>query len=467
MVDRMTLGKLLTTAKHQGRGMVLNAQNQQLRRIEKSGLIYKPKDWFAQMAVGRSGLFPRTAAQPTVEYTQLCQMFRNSVYICSNAIADKVASIGIRVNRVRSGKLGPVREHVSTSHPLYELMQEPYPRGTLFDFLYQLTVWLQICGDAYFRKHRNVFLIPDRLELLSPQWVKIIPSEETFIHGSRVNTLYLGTESYDIDRNDMVHIQKKNPDWSSTRRFYGLSTCIATESTIQLEQEMYNRLRHKTSNFAKPGLIFGTKKRLNDVQMTSQINAIMNQHRLAEHEGRPMLLHDEMELLAGGDGAQSQELDFRGSLEDTLKLTAGAFGVPLAVVGMVGELNKANAEAALSSFAQNKLNPLLTQISQTLTNQLAHDFDPDLEIQIGPFEVRDYKEMVNAMQVGSRIGAITSNEMRDRMFNLPPLEVGGDQVMLPAGVLPGTSGNQPGYGARTASGDETANVGGDFLSGSL
>lgn len=409
------------------------------------------------MAVGRTGSLPKHVATPHVLYDQLLQLFKGSVFICAGAVADKAASMPANVYRMRYRKSGEYRERVSRNHPCVRLLESPHPRLTAFDMHYQNFGWLQVCGDAYMHKQKNAFGIPVRLNPLSPQWVKIIPGELNFVDGYRVNSLYIGTRDYDIAASEMLHFQKKSLDWSNTRRFYGMSTIIAAENTVQLEAEMLQRLRHKFSNLANPGLVFKTKRRLNEAQLKQNLDAIWMQHRLAEHEGKPMLVHDDMDLISGADG-KTQELDYRGSLEDTLKITSAAFGVPLAVVGLVDGQSKANAQEALYTFAHNKLNPMLIQYSQTLTNQVARDFEDDLIIEIGPFTVRDYKEIVNGAQALWRAGAITPNEIRDHLLNLPPLDIGGDTPVLPAGVQLAAYGNDVGDGLRSAGGDERSSV---------
>lgn len=431
-------------------------------RLQKESQIYRPKDWWAEMAVGRTGSLPRHVATPHVLYDQLLQLFKGSVFICAGAAADKAASMPASVYRMRYRKSGEYRERVSRNHPCVRLLEQPHPRLTSFDMHYQNFGWLQICGDAYMHKQKNAFGIPVRLNPLSPQWVKVIPGELNFVDGYRVNSLYIGTKDYDVPVDEMLHFQKKSLDWSNTRRFYGLSTIIAAENTIQLEAEMLQRLRHKFSNLANPGLVFKTKRRLNEAQLKQNLDAIWMQHRLAEHEGKPMLVHDDMDLISGADG-KTQELDYRGSLEDTLKITSAAFGVPLAIVGLTQDQSKANAEAQMSTFAHNKLNPMLMQYSQSLTNQLARDFEDDLVIEVGPFTVRDYKEIVNGAQALWRAGAITPNEIRDHLLNLPPLDQGGDTPVLPAGVQLATYGNDIGDGLRAAGGDEAAGVDPSYL----
>lgn len=431
-------------------------------RIQKGSDLYIPKDWMAEFASGGNRSFPKTTASPHVMYDQLLQLFRGSVFICAGAIADKAASMKTNVYRIRQRKSGEYREKVSRNHPCVLLMENPHPCLTPFDMHYQNIGWLQICGDAYMHKQKNRFGIPVRLNPLSPQWVKVIPGETNFVDGYRVNSLYMGSREWDIPRSEMVHIQKRSLDWSSTRRFYGMSTIIAAENTVQLEAEMLQRLRHKFSNLANPGLIFKTKRRLNEAQLKQNLDAIWMQHRLAEHEGKPMLVHDDMELISGADG-KSQELDYRGSLDDTLKITSAAFGVPLAVVGLTDSQNKSNAEAQLATFASNKLNPMLCQYSQILTRDVARDFEDDLVIEIGPFTVRDYREIVNGAQALWRAGAVTPNEIRDQLLGLPPLDIGGDTPVLPAGVQLAGYGNDEGDGLRAATGDEEPGVDKMFL----
>lgn len=452
------LGDLLSNTSARMDADVRNVSFRSRVEKDRSSSLQPTEDWWAKFASGDSfGRAPKMDAMPTVMYDQLIKLFRGSVFICAGAVAEKAASMKTNVFRQRMRKSGEYREKVSPWHPLVELLNCPHPQLTAFDMHYQNIGWLQICGDAYMHKQKNRFGVPVRLNPLSPQWVRVIPGEMNFVDGYRVNSQYTASKNWDISHADMLRIKKPNLNWAGTNRFYGMSTIVAAENTVQLEAEMLARLRHKFSNLANPGLIFKTKRRLNEAQLKQNLDAIWMQHRLAEHEGKPMLVHDDMELISGADGKQ-QELDYRGSLEDTLRITSAAFGVPLAVVGMTDSQSKANADAQLATFAQNKLNPLLTMYSQCLTNFLAKDFDEDLVVELGPFTVRDYGQIVNGAQALWRAGAITPNEIRDYLLGLPPLDVGGDTPVLPAGVGLAEFGNTNGRGRLEADGDEEGSI---------
>lgn len=92
--------------------------------------------------------------------------------------------------------------------------------------------------------------------------------------------------------------------------------------------------------------------------------------------------------------------------------------------GTVHITGNSNTEAAISSFAHVTLNPLLEQVSQHLTQNLARDFAPDrsLIIQIGPCEVNKIEGLRRSIETMIRAGAITPNEVRHMLAELPPIE---------------------------------------------
>lgn len=414
-----------------------------------------PADWFAKMAVGGTMPAPRATAEWYANYDQLVQMFKGSVYIAAGAIARKIASMGISVYRRSWTKTGLKREPVRDSHPLVELLNNPNAHEVPYEMHYLAITWQLLCGDSYFWKIKNGFGTPVILDQFSPQWVKPIQSGTRYIDGYQVFSRYLGAEPWHIPREEMIHVREPNVDKTAQKRFFGFPVVLAAENTAELEKEMFKRLRYTFNNYARPGLIFGTKKRLNDKQLEQQWTAIHSQHRLAEQSGNPMMVHDEMELLAGADRTTA-ELDYLGSLEATLKFTCAVFGVPLAVVGLVADQNRANAEAAMYTFATNTINPRLVHYSQILTKDLGKDFDDDLEVQVGPFEVDNLKDVLSSVQVAWHAGAVTPNEVRDRLLGLPPLQQGGDTPVLPAGNELANYGNESGAGLMAMTGDETA-----------
>lgn len=401
-------------------------------------------------------------AEWSANYESLLKLYKGSVFICVGAVARCVASAGVRVFRKYVNKTGEHREPVSSDHPLVDLLSNPNPFCSAYSLHFFNAGWRLLCGNSYVHKVRNGFQTPVALWPLSPQHVKVIPDSANFIKGYRINAYYYGASDWEVDRSEMIHLKETSLDQSGTQRFYGYPPALAAENTIELENDMYARLRHNLSNFANPGLVFKTKKRLHPHMLAQLVNEIVAQHKLAEHTGRPMVVHDDMELISGINNKE-KELDYRGSLADMLKITAAVFGVPLPVLGVVGDNNRAEAEAAIISWGKYRLNPELKDYGQCLTQCLATDFERDrnsrskLEIQVGPFDTTNPTDLVKSFEAAGKLGSATPNEVRDALLDLPPFKEGGDKPILQAGVQEGVYGNSPGYGRSVASGDEIVN----------
>lgn len=411
------------------------------------------------MAVGPVGRY-KQVADWYANQDELVKLYSGSVYIAAGAIARKIASTEAVVKRVRyCPKSGTVKkDRVSPNHPLCQLLQNPNDEDEPYDLHYLTTAWKLICGDAYIEQVPNGFGRPCRLHPMPPQWIKPIMSQHSLISGYRVDGRFLGCFQYDVPREEMIHIKENSLDKSNNRRFYGYPVPLAVQNAIELEHSMLQRLKYRFDNLAEPGLIFGTDERLSPASLKQRMHEVWSQHRFQEDTGKPMFLHNKTKLLAGGDGAKQKELDYRGSLESTRQFITSTIGVPLAVVGLVSDQNRANAEAALYTFAHNTVNPHLTQYSQVLTRQLARRFEPDLEIQLGPFRVIDLKDLIHSVEICLKGGAITPNEVRDVLMNLPPMMTGGDSPVLQAGMASSNFGNFPGTGLLNATGDELSGV---------
>lgn len=403
----------------------------------------------------------------------LLQKFRGSVFIAAGAIAKKIASVPIKCFREKFNLKSGTTEKTALrpSHPLVELLENPNPFDTPFDLHYLTTCWRLLTGDAYIWKWRNgleTMGTGASIYPVSPQWVTAIPDSNEFISGYRIRSRFFGANDHVVDRANMIHIREPNVDQSGTQRFYGFPVTMAVENTIELENEMFARLRHTFNNHARPGLVFSIARPLQKPQLNQMLYEIWSQHRAAEHSGMPMIVHSDMKLLAGMNDRE-KELDYQGSLEATLKFTAAVFGVPLAVVGLVGDTNRASAEAALYTFGENTLNPYLVHYSQILTRGLARDFGDDIKIQIGPFEVKDLNAVRQSMETAWRAGSITPNEIRSEMLSMQPFKNGGHVPVLPAGSAIAAYGNadgpQPGIAQTAESGSQTTNSGNNTGSG--
>jgi len=384
----------------------------------------------------------KRTAEWSANHDQILSLYKGSIFICINAIATKIASMGIKVLRRRYSKaMGSHTVNVSHDHPLVELLNCPNKKDTAFNLHATLIAWWLISGNAYLEKVKNGFGTPVALWPISPQFVRAIPDSNDWVQGYRVSARYFGAAMWDVPESEMIHIKQPSIDHQGTQRFYGTPTSLACEAAIELENEMFSRERHRFSNYSEPGLILGTDQKIgSEHQLKQLVHTIWSQHRVSEQSGVPMVLHSGMKLLNSAKGGGS-ELNYASSLMMTLKFIAATFQLPLEVVGLNENASRASAEASLKTYAENCINPRCVAYSQALTQGLAKDFEKDLEIQVGPFDVADMNSLRAAVETLFKIGRVTPNEGGQILLNLPPLENGGNTPLIQAGVTQANYGN--------------------------
>jgi phage portal protein BeeE len=130
-------------------------------------------------------------------------------------------------------------------------------------------------------------------------------------------------------------------------------------------------------------------------------------------------------------------MEYSQSMINAARWICGAYNVPPQLIGLPGESTFANMEQAMTWFWTNTVLPLTDKIYSRLSNWLLpaygdktaylvvdHDDLPALE----PMR-REKSDRINGATF------MTINEKRINM-GLPPIEEGGDTVLVPAGNVP-------------------------------
>ena len=119
----------------------------------------------------------------------------------------------------------------------------------------------------------------------------------------------------------------------------------------------------------------------------------------------------------------------------------GVFGVPPAVLGIVEDFNRANAQAAAETFARETLAPKLAMIGQRITQDIASQFLPaGIECEFASPVPSDREADRKDMEAGVKLGVLSPNEARAGFYGKPPLE--GDEYDRPKPVANGKNEKQ-------------------------
>ena len=373
-----------------------------------------------------------------VDTNEYVKHFKGTTFIAIGAIAKKVAQQEAKVFRRIRRKSGVSKEAVAWDHPLVQLFEQVNPIHTQFDLWYQMVAWRLLTGNSYWWKARNAFGKPAELWPLPSQWVWAIPSSKEFIAEYLVRGVFGGVDRY-IKSNDVLHIREMSIDWNGPGRFYGTPMAAAGATAIDLEEAMLQRLYYQFKNFNPPGMQYSTDELLTQEQFMDMMLQIRMQQHTAEQTGAPILTHSGVKAQEFKNTVR--EMDYSNSLQTIMSYILAMFGTPQAVVGVSKEYNRANMVGALLSWAENTINPLLRHLGQHLTQGLAKEYDSDLIIEFDPVEVADSDGLRSDVQACASAGAITPNEVREKLMKLPSFVGGGDKPYKPAGLEEAAYGN--------------------------
>jgi phage portal protein BeeE len=394
---------------------------------------------FAELAVGP--VYRHTVAEWILDRNSFVRAYKNSVKVGAGAIANKMAMQEVKILRRLFKKSGVSVEPVSPTHPCCELFRDVNPRYTEWDLWYYTEAWKILTGDSYWWKGRNLFGIPKEIWFVPSQWVRAIPSRTAFIGAYEIRNLFRTEHPVILPGTEVVQISEPNVDWNANGRFYGAPAILGAANSIDLEENMFNRLRSRLFNYAEPGQVFSTDKPLTEPQLRQIYNQIVNQHTATEHTGRPMITHS-------GLKPQNQknfvtELDFMKSLDFTLTMTLAVLGVPKAVVGLVADANRSNTESAILVFCQNCINPRLKHNAKTLTKTIVREFEPDgsLMAYFEPCTPDDTETLIKAVETAGKNAALDPNEIREMLFKKPRFAHGGNRPFVPSAAIMADWGN--------------------------
>jgi phage portal protein BeeE len=385
---------------------------------------------FPGMSVGRN-FDGRTAAHWVENRNNYVKQYKGSPYMAIGAIAKMVAMQDVVVQRRTKKKSGIKLEKLSFTHPLVELFEEVNPVDTLWDLWFYAVGWRMMTGDSMIFKAKNGFGVTKHLWPMPSQWARVVPDPNVGVSGFEIDS---GSGTYFVPKESMIHIKNPSLDWEGHGRFYGSPTIKAAATTIELEDEMLNRLYYTFKNFAPPGMVFSTEQRMQPHQVRQLWTNIAAQHSMSEQSGRPMIVHSGLKLESSYANSGQKELDYIGSLDKTLEITLAVCGVPRAVLGMTEGSNKASMQSALVQFCKMTVDPILKHFSQHFTQDLAREFSDDnsLIVKIGPCTVDREEYLVKMVETLVKAAAITPDEVREVLMDMDPLDSphGSKAVMI-------------------------------------
>jgi len=383
-----------------------------------------------------SGIAAELGLAHRTDYTEYLGAYHSWVYACATIIARNVAKVPLRLYVRKEGGVEEV-----TDHPLLDLLRKVNPVQTRYE-LWELTViWLELTGNAYWYLARNRLGVPVEIWPVQPDRMKVVPGKDRLIQGYLYD---YGGKRIAFDVEEIIHLKYPNP----RSIYYGMGTLQAAAYSYDTDHFMRRYSINLFRNMARPDSVLTTDQNLTEEEI-ERVRAEWNKvYGSVENVGK-------VAILIGGTKLQPyatkpQELDYVAGRKLARDEILGIFGVPASKLGLVEDVNRANAEANDITFQKEVIQPRLAMIAEKLNQDLVPKFDERLELRFDSPVPEDWERRLRERESNLKSGYTSINEERAR-DGLPPAPW-GEAPLLPFNLMPvGSSSSKKAFLVRRKS----------------
>ncbi|MGD8561229.1 MAG: phage portal protein [Desulfarculaceae bacterium] len=329
--------------------------------------------------------------------------YQGWVFAAVNAIAQRVAGMPLRLYSQGGDGLGPE----IAAHPLLDLLARPNPVMTRRIFRFTLVTHLELTGMAFALVIPNRLGLPGELWPLSPaDLVEISCGSDT--RQALKGFVFNGPEGKQITYSPQEVIYFRHP--SPRSLIYGASPIEAMAHAFDIDLAVRVYQRNFFRNSARPEVVLQTEQRLTEDEARRILTRWNQKHQGLAHVFEPTVLDGGLEVKPLTYSAKDFEfMALAGWTQDNI---LAAFGVPAGKLGLVKDINRANALSIDITFNAECIKPRLDLIEDVLNAFLIPRYRQSLALRhdnpVPTDRAQSHKE---AMQQLDR-GALTINEFR-------------------------------------------------------
>lgn len=332
---------------------------------------------------------------------------------CVNLLAGTISSLSLGV-QVKSGNV----RRPASDHPLQSVLDDPNADQTPIDFWEQMSLSLELWGNAFARVDRRrdgsiISLTPVRPDIMRVQRVR----------DNSLRYTWYDKERHEEAEENILHVRGIGGD-----ALGGMSPLTWARNTFGTAQAIERAAGRTFANGVRPSGFLAMTDALTGEQRAEAEELLQTKFAGAMNAGRPMLLDKGMtwhQLTFNPEDAQM--LESRGfSVEEICRI----FGVPPFMVGHTEKVTSfgSGLEQQILGFQKFTLRKRLKKIEQAVRKQLMTPEDRRAGYSVA-FNLEDllrgdskaraafYRSLLDA-------GVITINEVR-ALEGLAPVE-GGD-----------------------------------------
>jgi len=358
------------------------------------------------------------------------------VNACVARIAQAVATIPVCAYQM-SGK-GPKKKRIEIEdHPVLLLLKRPNPEQDYASLIKAFVSNYAITGNAYLERTGEDH--PEKMELYAwrPDRVTIIPRQDGMVGGYEYRAGG-GVKRLEVDPDrgvrPVLHLKTFNPtdDW------LGMSPLDACAYAIDITNTAAKWNLGILNNSGAPSGAFvfqpkdgGDQNLSNDQieQMRRQIDDMTS----ASGKHRPIVLDGGFDWKQMG--LNPEQMQFVEGADRAAREIAFALGVPPMLLGIRGDNTYSNYQEARQAFYQDTVIPMARLIMHALTRWFERQLGENTCLEINTDQLEALAPMRKDQWTGLQTCTFLSINEKREAIGYAPVD-GGDDVMVPAGLLP-------------------------------
>lgn len=349
--------------------------------------------------------------------------YQGWVYAAVNAIARRMSGVGLRLYRS-----GPDGMEIG-QHPVLDLLNKPNPILTGRQLRHTLATHLDLTGMAFMLVVNNALKRPAELWPLSPgDLLEITSGNDT--RRPITGFVFQGPAGKRVTYQPGEIIYFRHPGPMSL--IYGASPIEAMAHAFDIDLAVRIYQRNFFRNSARPEVVLSTDQRLTEDEARRVLTRWRQKHQGLAHVFEPTVLD-------GGLKAQpltysSKDFEFVALAGWTQDNILAAYGVPAGKLGLVKDVNRANAVGIDVTFNAECIRPRLEMWEDVLNAFLLPAYGDGLVLRHDNPVPSDRAQAHKEAMAQLDRGMITINEARAAQGRGPV--AWGDEPLRP--LAPGS-----------------------------
>ena len=384
----------------------------------------------AEKAKVRRGSVPFTdsASIGQPEYADMklqaqMEQYKSWVYACIRRIADELATIELRLYKKKTDD----NSEEVTEHPALDVINFGNNQMTKSQLLSIYGSMSQLSGENYWWIIKSGTEPQMIFPYFNPANISV-NTKNQFISSFTYGVPGTG-QTIDFKTDEMIQFKKIDP----LNAYRGTSPVKSAGIDIDIEQESNKFNWNFFKNGAQVGGMLSTDQELSDTTRERLLKLFESKHQGGKNAHKTMVVEQGLDYKQIAE--THQDMQFNDQQKFARDKILAIFGVPKSVLGIVEDVNRANAEASNFVFMRYTVKPAMREFVDQLnefylpmftgTEDMYFDFDDPV-----PEDV-EARNKVNATALSS--GWRSINEVRQEEGRDPVK--GGDALWMPANQL--------------------------------